>query len=119
MPSQFARFLRKNQTDAERKLWRELRYLKQYGFHFRRQVPMRQYVTDFICHSAKLVIELDGGQHDEIKAIASDARRTAWLETQGYKVLRFWNNDVLLNVEGVQTAIRAELRLDCPPTQKI
>tara|TARA_R110000824_G_scaffold118960_19_gene272661 strand:- start:81024 stop:81362 length:339 start_codon:yes stop_codon:yes gene_type:complete len=112
MSKQFARFLRKNQTDAERKLWHALRDLKRHGFHFRRQSPIGPYVADFSCHSAKLIIELDGGQHNEPSGIATDSRRTAWLETQGYKVLRFWNNDVLANAEGVQIRIRQTLGID-------
>ncbi len=118
MPHHFARALRKNTTDAERKLWRELRRLKPFGFHFRRQVPIGPYVADFLCHSSKLVIELDGGQHNEPADIAYDRRRTAWLGTQGYQVLRFWNNDVMLNAEGVHTVIRNALGIDRIPQMK-
>ena len=117
MPPHSARHLRKNQTDAERIIWRELRRLKLHGTHFRRQVPIGPYIADFICHSAKLVVELDGGQHNEPEDIAYDRRRTAWLGTQGYRVLRFWNNDVTGNAEGVLTAIRNALGLDRTPTR--
>ena len=85
-------------TDAERLLWRELRSaLPQY--HWRKQVPLGPYITDFCSHGAKLIIEVDGGQH----ALAGDqdAIRTAFLEAEGYRVIRFWNNEVLANVEGV------------------
>ena len=117
MPHQFARTLRKHPTDAEQNLWRELRYMKLQGFHFRRQVPIGPYVADFICHSAKLIIELDGGQHNEPEDIAYDRRRTSWLGTQGYQVIRFWNNDVLRDAEAVHTVIRHTLGLDRPPTR--
>jgi len=119
MPNHFARHLRKHQTDAERKLWRELRNLKHSGFHFRRQAPIGPYVADFICYALKLVIEIDGGQHNETEGITSDERRTAWLETQGYQVLRFWNNDVISNLDGVHTTIRATLGLDSPPPETL
>jgi very-short-patch-repair endonuclease len=84
---QTARYLRKHQTDAERKLWRELRNLKREGFHFRRQAPIGRYVADFACHSAKLVVEVDGSQHNEDGGLEADAHRTTWLETRGYRVV--------------------------------
>jgi very-short-patch-repair endonuclease len=109
-----ARQLRSNQTDAERVLWRKLRLLKSEGFHFRRQAPIGKYVADFACHSAKTVIEVDGGQHGHPKGIAGDDARTEWLESQGYRVIRFWNNDVLGNIEGVMTALMNTLRSPPP-----
>jgi very-short-patch-repair endonuclease len=112
MSKGIARLLRANQTPAERKLWPHLRQLKSAGFHFRRQAPIGAFVADFACHAAKLVIELDGGQHNEESGITRDGLRTAWLEGQGYRVLRFWNNDVLTNVEGVLVAIGRELGLN-------
>ena len=98
-------------TDAERKLWQVLRALPNEQSHFRRQAPIGSYIADFVHHRAKLVIEVDGGQHDERKD--RDRVRDAWLESQGYRVLRFWNNEVLGNTEGVVTAIisEAELRM--------
>jgi very-short-patch-repair endonuclease len=99
-------------TDAERTLWRVLRGYKDKGFHFRRQVPMGPYVADFACHPAKLVIEVDGGQHGLAGHQAADDRRTEWLEGQGYRVLRFWNNDVLGNADGVAALIDAALDAD-------
>jgi len=100
-----ARRLRANVTQAESFLWFHLRSLKQRGFHFRRQCPMRHYILDFVCHKAKLVIELDGGQHGDPEGLAYDARRTAFLNAQGFRVLRFWNGDVLHNREDVVAAI--------------
>jgi very-short-patch-repair endonuclease len=100
-----ARELRQNATDAERKLWSRLRSGQVEGFSFRRQEPMGIYIVDFVCYRAKLVVEVDGSQHDEIEA-RRDARRDAWLESQGFRVLRFWNPDVLQQTDGVVEAIR-------------
>jgi very-short-patch-repair endonuclease len=102
-----ARTLRKNATDAERRLWRHLRDKQLDGFRFRRQVPIGRYVADFACLSARLVVEVDGGQHAE--RLDYDGERTEWLEARGFRVLRFWNNDVLGNTEGVIEQILAEL----------
>lgn len=110
MVNETARQLRKNQTDAEKHLWRKLRQLKSCGFHFRRQAPIGNFIADFACHSANLIIECDGGQHAHDEAIVRDTERTAWLESQGYKVLRFWNNDVLS--DGVMQIIHLELGLE-------
>jgi very-short-patch-repair endonuclease len=109
MPSLRARELRRNATDAERKLWYQLRRRQVEGFRFRRQVPLGPYIVDFACLSAKLIVELDGGQHGEDENIAKDAKRTAWLNGQGFRVLRFWNLDVLQAMEGVWDAIAAAL----------
>ena len=98
-----ARRLRKNMTDAERVLWRELRAARLGGYRFRRQTPLGKYVVDFVCLEARLVVEVDGGQHVERQE--EDARRTAWLESQGFRVLRFWNNEVLGNLEGTKEVI--------------
>jgi very-short-patch-repair endonuclease len=94
-----ARRLRRDQTDAERKLWFRLRDRRLGGLKFRRQVPIDHYVVDFCCESARLIVELDGGQH-ALRSEA-DAARTKTLEARGYLVLRFWNNDVLQNTDGV------------------
>jgi very-short-patch-repair endonuclease len=96
---QFARNLRKRMTDAEIKLWQNLRCRQINGFRFRKQSPMGQYIVDFICHEARLIVEVDGGQHTE--AMEYDDQRTRWLESQGYKVQRFWNNEVLEQLETV------------------
>ncbi len=95
-----ARAMRAAPTDAEKKLWWHLRYrLPVEGTHFRRQVRLGRYIVDFASYKKRLVIEIDGGQHAE-RSVA-DARRTRFLEAEGYRVLRYWNNDVLANVDGV------------------
>jgi very-short-patch-repair endonuclease len=104
-----ARALRRSPTDAERKLWFLLRSLKPLGMHFRRQAPIGIYIADFVWHDGKLVIELDGSQHIEVRA-GYDEKRTAWLESQGYRVLRFWNNDVLKTPRSVGEAILVAAR---------
>jgi len=106
-PSQrsFARQMRKAPTEAERKLWRHLRHrLPLLGSHFRRQVQIGPYIADLVSHKLKLVIEIDGGQH-ALQPVKDEAR-TRRLQDDGYRVLRFWNNEVLLNVEGVLEEIR-------------
>jgi very-short-patch-repair endonuclease len=103
-----AQTLRVHATPSERLLWFSLRLLKKHGYHFRRQAPMRRYVLDFVCHRAKLVIELDGSQHGDPDRLRHDARRTAFLNAQGYRVLRFRNDDVQQNC-GVVDAILCEL----------
>ena len=100
---QTARRLRRDQTDAERTLWFRIRDRRLGGLKFRRQVPIDRYVVDFCCETARLIIELDGGQHDTRSA--EDANRTAALEALGYLVLRFWNNEVLQNIDGVLQVI--------------
>ncbi|RAI42608.1 endonuclease domain-containing protein, partial [Rhodoplanes roseus] len=104
-----ARRLRKNATDAELILWRHLRRLEAKGSHFRRQVPIGAYVVDFACMAARLVIEVDGSQHGEDEGCRRDEVRTRWLQAEGYRVMRFWNNDVIGNVEGVLDVIYAAL----------
>jgi len=95
----FAKQLRRNQTDAERVLWLRLRNRRLNGLKFKRQVPIDRYVVDFCSSEARLIIELDGGQH--AARVTQDANRTKILEAMGYLVLRFWNNDVLQNTDGV------------------
>ena len=107
-----ARRLRRDQTDAERTLWFRLRDRRLNGLKFRRQMPLKSYVVDFCCESARLVIELDGGQHDI--RVDEDARRTSELESFGYVVLRFWNNDVLNNIDGVLETIVATASQEPP-----
>ncbi len=104
-----ARALRKNMTEAERALWQRLR-AKQLGVRFRRQHPVGPYVLDFYCYQARLAVEVDGGQHDRPLQRAHDAARTRFLERQGIRVLRFWNHEVLHNMEGVLEAIVAALQ---------
>jgi very-short-patch-repair endonuclease len=97
-------------TDAERVLWRALREALP-DYHWRKQVPFGPYFADFASHSGRLVIEIDGGQH--ATATDYDAKRTSVLETHGYRVLRFWNNDVLANTDGVLARIAGELAEMC------
>jgi very-short-patch-repair endonuclease len=102
-----ARQLRLDQTDAEARLWRRLRHWPMDGTHFRRQVPIGPYVVDFACMAARLAIELDGSQHGEDENILRDEARTRWLEAAGYRVIRFWNNDLISNMDGVLESIYA------------
>jgi very-short-patch-repair endonuclease len=110
--SRYARRLRRSQTDAERKLWSRLRDRRLNGARFRRQHPIGPYIADFCCTEAKLVVELDGGQHAVRKR--SDAERTAFLAGQGYRVLRFWDNEALTNMEGVLLRIIEALGVKGP-----
>ena len=103
-----ARQLRSTPTGAEIRLWSRIRRKQLDGFRFRRQHPIGPYVVDFFCPEAKLIVEVDGGQHDALAE--QDANRTEWLEKRGYRVVRFWNNDVLANTEGVLLAILEQLR---------
>ena len=93
-----AKALRKRLTDTERLLWRHLRAKQLEGLKFRRQEPIGRYIVDFVCHEKRIVIEVDGGQHSTDKN--RDAERDKWLNKQGYKVLRFWNNEVLKLYKG-------------------
>ena len=102
-----ARTLRNEGTDAERRLWRYLRGRQLGNYKFRRQYPIAGYIADFACVDAKLVIELDGGQHAE--QIQYDAQRTRKIESNGYWVVRFWNDDVLLRTEAVVEEIMRHL----------
>ena len=99
-----AKTLRRNLTDAEQKLWYHLRAHRFMGRKFKRQKPIGRYVVDFVCLEEKLIIELDGGQHAE--NIEYDQVRDSWLRGQGYTVLRFWNNELMNETEGVLERIR-------------
>jgi len=110
-----SRSLRREMTDAEKLLWRHLRMKQLGGYKFRRQHPLGNYIVDFVCLEAVLVVEVDGGQHAE--SAESDAIRTQWLEAQGLYVIRFWNNEVLNNIEGVKLAIWNYLSKLQPPSQ--
>jgi very-short-patch-repair endonuclease len=107
----YARKLRKDMTDAERALWRLLRDRRMDGWRFRRQEPIDRYIVDFVCFEARLVIEVDGGQHYESE---SDRTRDAYLQSQGFRVLRFWNTDVLGNRDGVYRTIMTALTRCAP-----
>jgi very-short-patch-repair endonuclease len=105
--------LRKNRTEAELRLWQSLRRRQLNGSRFRQQVPLGRYVVDFLCVKSRLIIEIDGGQHAE--DTESDEERTVWLASRGFRVIRFWNNDVLENIEGVLAVILRELEASPPP----
>jgi very-short-patch-repair endonuclease len=109
-----SRALRHNSTDAERKLWQVLRSRQLAGVKFRRQVEIDGYVVDFLCPAKRLIIEVDGGQHTAER----DSRRTAYLESQGFRLIRFWNSDVLQNLDGVWATIETALETTPPhPTR--
>jgi len=107
-----ARALRRHLTDAERRVWWIVRAKQIDGHRFRRQVPIGPYIADFACHEARLIIEIDGGHHDP--ASPQEIERRRFPEGQGYRLLRFWNNDVLQNLEGVWTMISAALAASSP-----
>jgi len=102
-----AKNLRKRPTDAENLLWKHLRAKQIEGLKFRRQEPIGNYVVDFVCYEERLIVEVDGGQH--ASEIQKDREREDWFKGQGFKVLRFWNNEVLENTEGVLEVITREL----------
>ena len=107
-----ARDLRRHMTEAEQQLWQMLRSRQTEGYRFRRQVPIGGFIADFVCHTARLIVEIDGGQHDP--SSEAEASRTRFLEAEGYRVLRFWNNEVLGNREGVHAAIADALHRVTP-----
>jgi very-short-patch-repair endonuclease len=108
-----SRQLRKNMTDAEQALWARLRRRQMQGCKFRRQHPLGRYIVDFVCLERKLIVEVDGGQHQE--QAGYDDERSQWLEERGYRVLRFWNNQVLSQPDSVLQAIYNALS---PPTSR-
>jgi very-short-patch-repair endonuclease len=107
-----ARILRRDMTEAEKALWRILRSRQTEGCRFRRQIPIGPFIADFACREARLIIEIDGGQHDP--SSEQEASRTRFLERDGYRVLRFWNSEVLGNPEGTRTVIIEMLHRDHP-----
>jgi len=117
-----ARWLRRNSSDVELRLWQRLRRGQIDGHAFRRQHPAGPYVLDFYCPKLALAIELDGGQHNDAAMIVRDARRTAWLKERGVTVLRFWNIDVMQNPSGVLQRIKETAeqlkRRDATPTRR-
>jgi very-short-patch-repair endonuclease len=106
MNTKRARNLRKNLTDAEQRLWQKLNRRQLAGMKFCRQQPIGAFIVDFVCFESRVIVEVDGGQH--AAEAAHDVGRTRWLEAQGYRVLRFWNNEVLGHTDAVAQAI-----LDC------
>jgi very-short-patch-repair endonuclease len=107
-----ARSLRFRSTDAETKLWNRLRARAIGGHKFVRQEPVGPYIVDFVCRERRLIVEVDGGQH---ATDPKDATRTQWLNDHRYRVLRFWNNDVLQNIDGVLEVIANALDAEAPP----
>ena len=102
-----ARTLRQNMTEAERRIWQILRLNRMKGYKFRRQVPFGHYIADFVCHEARLIVEIDGGQHDRLSP--RETERDEFLQSEGSRILRFWNNEVLANLDGVHETIASEL----------
>lgn len=109
-----AKVLRKNSTDAEKVLWRHLKAKQLDGLKFRRQEQIGRFIADFVCYEKGLIIEADGGQHASEKE--KDDERTLWLNSQGFTVLRFWNNEILTNIDGVMEAIRMRCHIPLSPT---
>jgi very-short-patch-repair endonuclease len=107
-----ARLLRKNMTDAERCLWSHIRRGQLGGYQFRRQAPIGSFIVDFVCFERKIVLELDGGQHKEQSE--ADALRTRWLNSQGFRVMRFWNSEVSDNLDGILEALGRALETADP-----
>ena len=112
MYHKLARELRKNMTDTERLLWSKLRGKQFGGFKFRKQAPIGRFIVDFVCFDRKVVVELDGDQH--AAAVEDDKKRTEWLNSQGFRVLRFWNHELIEDADMVMEAIW--LALQMPPT---
>ena len=108
-----ARELRKNMTKQERLLWSFLRKNQFYGYKFLRQYPMGAYIVDFVCREKKIIIEVDGGQHNQPEDIEYDLKRTEFLNSKGYKVVRFWNNDIDNNIKGVYNILQKEFGIIC------
>jgi very-short-patch-repair endonuclease len=109
MTNERARALRKNMSEAERKLWRGLRHKRLDGARFRRQHPIGRFIVDFVCLERRLVVEVDGGQHTEDAQVVYDARRDRWLEAEGYRVMCVATAEVYVNVDGVLDTIWAAL----------
>ena len=103
-----ARKLRKNSTPQEKILWQIFRNHTFYGYEIRRQSPIGKYIVDFVCKEKKIIIEIDGGQHNTQKNILLDEERTQYLMSKGYKVIRFWNNEVTGNIDGVYKKLQQE-----------
>ena len=100
-----ARYLRKNQTEQERKLWNLIKNKQFYNYKFLRQYVIGKYIVDFICREKKIIIEIDGGQHNENSTIDYDKERSIYLNSIGYTVIRFWNNEIDNNIEGVYSKL--------------
>jgi len=101
------RELRKNLTEAERLLWKNIRLRQIAGYKFRRQQPIGEYIVDFLCFEKRLIVEVEGGQHAE--EMAYDSKRDEWLSSQGFSILRFWNHQVLKEIEAIKEMIHKSL----------
>lgn len=111
-----AQTLRQNQTEAEKLLWQQLRNRNLSNYKFRRQYPIEPYIVDFLCFSHKLIVELDGGHHNEEQQIIYDTERSDYLESKGFVILRFWNNQVLGETEVVLNQILLALESSPSPS---
>ena len=94
-------------TEAEKRVWQILRLHRMKGYKFRRQVPIGHYIAHVVCHEARLIVEIDGGQHDRLSP--RETERSGFLQSEGYRILRFWNDEVLGNLDGVHQTIAAAL----------
>jgi very-short-patch-repair endonuclease len=108
-PMNLVKNLRHRQTETETVIWSILRAKRFFGVKFKRQQPIGNYIVDFVSFEAKLIIEIDGGQHNESPTMDKDEQRTTWLKSQGFRILRFWNNEVSENLNGVLLTIKKEL----------
>jgi very-short-patch-repair endonuclease len=107
-----AKVLRKSQTDAEKIVWQKLRSKQLNGWKFKRQQPLGRYIVDFVCFDKKLIIEIDGGHHATQRD--ADRQRELWLQSEGFEVVRFWNNDIFENIDGVLETIMKKLSTPSP-----
>jgi len=114
LPNENARALRKRLTPQEVKVWVKLREMKALGFHFRKQAPIGRYIVDFVSFGARIVVEVDGGQHGMHDGVLSDRERDRFLRSQAFRVLRFWNSDVDQNLNGVIESILEALKTPTP-----
>ncbi|MBN9004575.1 MAG: endonuclease domain-containing protein [Rhizobiales bacterium] len=113
---QHAKQLRRGMTRAEMLLWRHLKAHRLAGLGFRRQTPMGRYIADFVSHTSKIVVEVDGESHNSHSRVAYDSRRDMWFMSRGYRVFRFTNDEVMTNLEGVVTAIGQAADSLAPPS---
>jgi very-short-patch-repair endonuclease len=111
---QLGKALRRQGTPVERILWQILRNRQLAGVKFRRQQSLGTYIVDFVCYERKLIIEIDGGQHNQERIASKDDTRTKWLNSQGFQVIRFWNSDVTNNYEGVLNRVREIVGIEAP-----
>lgn len=114
-----AKIMRRHPTDAENFLWQHLRAKRFLGLKFKRQEPIGNYIADFICYEKKIIIELDGGQHARKRNELEDKKRDEWMKSQGFKILRIWNNEVLQNLEEVLETIAGECESPSPLSSPI